>query len=103
MQEWDEFIDPVAIPEGAPFKFGGLEEGPLVKLVTDGGEEEPQTMGLGGPEPEKLQAKIEAAVKEQTEVGGVVMVYVTGEGEEQKVTGVALLDPPAPAEAEEAA
>merc|ERR1719380_93719 len=24
MQEWDEFIDPVAIPEGTPFKFGGL-------------------------------------------------------------------------------
>merc|ERR1719395_232408 len=79
MVEWDEFIDPVAIPEGTPFKFGGLEEGGLVKLVTDGSEEEPQTMGLGGPEPDALQAKIEAAVKEQTEVGGVVMVYVTGE------------------------
>merc|ERR1719235_2953506 len=100
MVEWDEFIDPVAIPEGTPFKFGGLEEGPLVKLLADA-EEEPQTMGLGGPEPEALQAKIEALVKEQAEMGGVLMVYVTGEEEEAKVTGAALLDPPAPAEAAE--
>jgi hypothetical protein len=68
----------------------------------EGGEEEAPTFALGGPEPEALQAKIEALVKEQTEVGGVVMVYVTGEGEEQKVTGAALLDPPAPADAEAA-
>merc|ERR1719498_2222461 len=51
MVEWDEFIDPVAIPEGTPFKFGGLEEGGLVKLVLDGEEGEPQTVALGGPEP----------------------------------------------------
>jgi hypothetical protein len=100
MQEWDEFIDPVAIPDGTPYKFGGLEEGGLVKLLQDG-EEEPLTMALGG-EPDALQAKIEGLVKEQAEMGGVLMVYVTGEGEEAKVTGAALLDPPAPAEEAEA-
>jgi hypothetical protein len=100
MVEWDEFIDPVAIPEGAPFKFGGLEEGGLVKLVLDGEEGEPQTVALGGPEPDALQTKIEALVKEQAEVGGDLMVYVTGEEEERKVTGAALLEPPPPAAAE---
>jgi hypothetical protein len=94
MVEWDEFIDPVAIPEGTPFKFGGLEEGGLVKLVADG-DEEPQTIALGGPTPEALQTTIEGLVKEQAEMGGVLMVYVTGEEEERKVTGAALLDPPA--------
>jgi hypothetical protein len=98
MVEWDEFIDPVAIPEGTPFKFGGLEEGGLVKLVVEGAEEgDPNTVALGGPEPEALQTKIEALVKEQAEVGGDLMVYVTGEEEERKVTGAALLEPPPPA------
>jgi hypothetical protein len=102
MVEWDEFIDPVAIPDGTPFKFGGLEEGGLVKLLVEGEGEEPQTVALGGPEPDALQATIEALVKEQAEMGGVVMVYVTGEEEERKVTGAALLDPPAAPPAEDA-
>jgi len=95
MVEWDEFIDPVAIPEGTPFKFLGIEEGGIVKIQAEG-EEEPQQVGLGGEAPDALQATIDALVKEQAETGGVVMVYTTGEGEERKVTGAALLDPPAP-------
>jgi hypothetical protein len=94
MKEWDEFVDPVAIPDGTPYKFGGIEEGGVVKCLVDG-EDEPLSIGLGT---EALQTTIEGLVKEQTEMGGVVMVYVTGEGEEQKVTGAALLDPPAPEE-----
>jgi hypothetical protein len=98
MQEWDEHIDPVAIPDGTPFKFGELVEGGSVKILVDG-EEEPQTVPLGD---ETLTATVEALLKEMDIFGGVVMAYVTGEGDDRKVTGFALLDPPAPPAADEA-
>jgi hypothetical protein len=100
MVEYDEEVETPVIPEGTPHKFGGFEEGSVVKL---GEGETVETAPLGGESPEALEAKIKALEKEKEALGeGVVMVYTTGDGDERKVTDAALIDPPAEAPADAA-